>query len=152
MGERVSIKCLTLWQPWATAIAEGIKTIETRSWTPPGYAGGMTLFGKPGPIIGIHAGKKMDAEAIFLFGPDIIGKAERESGCLIATVRIKRVYFYRDIGEFEEDRKEHCVPIGWFKKPKAAWELEEIRRIVPIPVRGAMKLWSWEGELEYTKN
>jgi hypothetical protein len=26
------IKVLTLWQPWATLIAEGVKTIETRSW------------------------------------------------------------------------------------------------------------------------
>jgi hypothetical protein len=26
------VKALTLWQPWATLIAEGVKTIETRSW------------------------------------------------------------------------------------------------------------------------
>ena len=43
------MKAITLHQPWATLIAEGIKTIETRSWAPPSY-----LIGQR---IAIHAGK-----------------------------------------------------------------------------------------------
>jgi hypothetical protein len=40
---------LTLWEPWATLIAVGAKTIETRSWAaPPGLIGER---------IGIHAGR-----------------------------------------------------------------------------------------------
>ncbi len=27
------MKAITLWQPWATLVALGVKTIETRSWT-----------------------------------------------------------------------------------------------------------------------
>jgi hypothetical protein len=42
------VKALTLHQPWATAIAEGIKTIETRSWA--------TDYRGP---LAIHAGSKM---------------------------------------------------------------------------------------------
>jgi hypothetical protein len=42
------VKALTLHQPWATAIAEGIKTIETRSWS--------TSYRGP---LAIHAGSKM---------------------------------------------------------------------------------------------
>lgn len=41
------MKALSLWQPWATLIAMGIKTIETRSW-PTSYRG---------PLL-IHAAKK----------------------------------------------------------------------------------------------
>jgi hypothetical protein len=42
------VKALTVWQPWASAIAEGIKTIETRSWS----------TRHRGPLA-IHAGSKM---------------------------------------------------------------------------------------------
>lgn len=45
-GDRV--KAITLHQPWASLIAAGVKTIETRSWSTP-YRG----------IIAIHAGVTM---------------------------------------------------------------------------------------------
>lgn len=41
------MKCISLWQPWATAIALGSKRIETRSWPTP-YRG----------RIAIHAAKR----------------------------------------------------------------------------------------------
>jgi hypothetical protein len=28
------LKCLTVMQPWATLLAHGLKTYETRSWSP----------------------------------------------------------------------------------------------------------------------
>jgi hypothetical protein len=43
------MKALTLHQPWATAIAEGIKTIETRSWS--------TSYRGP---LAIHAGRSLE--------------------------------------------------------------------------------------------
>lgn len=44
------MKALTLWQPWASLVAEGIKTIETRSWRAP-----AALIGER---IAIHAAAK----------------------------------------------------------------------------------------------
>lgn len=44
------MKALTLWQPWASLVAEGVKTIETRSWPAP-----QSLIGER---IAIHASKK----------------------------------------------------------------------------------------------
>jgi activating signal cointegrator 1 len=41
------MKALSLWQPWASAIVSGAKTIETRSW--------FTRY--RGPLV-IHAGKR----------------------------------------------------------------------------------------------
>ena len=46
------MKALTLHQPWASLIADGRKTIETRSWAPP-----RTLIGER---IAIHASLKVD--------------------------------------------------------------------------------------------
>lgn len=31
------MRALSLWQPWASAIAAGAKKIETRGWSTPGW-------------------------------------------------------------------------------------------------------------------
>lgn len=43
------VRCVSLWQPWASLIAAEIKTVETRSWPAP-----STIIGVR---IGIHAAK-----------------------------------------------------------------------------------------------
>ena len=48
----LQMKALTLYQPWASLIAHGVKTIETRSWAPP-----RRLIGQR---IAIHAGRKRE--------------------------------------------------------------------------------------------
>jgi|GEM_PF-1821147 len=47
--DQPSFKVLSLWQPWASLVAMGVKTIETRSWRAP-----QALIGKR---IAIHAAK-----------------------------------------------------------------------------------------------
>ena len=44
------MRALTIWQPWASLIAEGVKTIETRSWPAPESV--------IGDRIAIHAAKR----------------------------------------------------------------------------------------------
>ena len=44
------MKALSIWQPWASLIASGHKTIETRSWPAPQAVQGQR--------IAIHAGKR----------------------------------------------------------------------------------------------
>ena len=46
----MNVKAISLHQPWASLIAEGIKTIETRNWAPP-----KALIGQR---IAIHAAKR----------------------------------------------------------------------------------------------
>lgn len=48
------MKCLSLWQPWASGLVGGSKDNETRSWRPPAF-----LIGK---TIGIHASKRWQRE------------------------------------------------------------------------------------------
>lgn len=45
------MKCISLWQPWASLLVHGLKRCETRSW-PTNHTG---------PLL-IHAAKKWDAE------------------------------------------------------------------------------------------
>ena len=46
----VTVKAITLHEPWASLIIDGHKTVETRSWAPP-----VNLIGHR---IAIHAGKR----------------------------------------------------------------------------------------------
>ena len=45
------MKAITLWQPWASMVAMGLKQNETRSWAPP-----KALIGER---IAIHAAKRV---------------------------------------------------------------------------------------------
>lgn len=49
------MKAISLWQPWASLIACGVKPFETRSWAPPQHLIGQS--------IAIHAAKKIDKSA-----------------------------------------------------------------------------------------
>ena len=46
-----SMYAITLHQPWASLIALGVKTVETRSWPAPAHLVGQT--------IAVHAGKRV---------------------------------------------------------------------------------------------
>ena len=59
---------ITLWQPWASLIADGVKQYETRSWKPPWH-----LVGKR---IAIHAAKRKITEQEFYV--DLEGKVRWE--------------------------------------------------------------------------
>lgn len=73
------MKCLSLWQPWASLVVLGTKKIETRSW-PTNYRG---------PLL-IHAAKKRIPELIDLVCWDefqaalwnLAGTMEEKAGCL----------------------------------------------------------------------
>lgn len=59
------MKALTLWQPWASLVAQGVKRIETRPWT--------TKYRGP---LAIHAAKRppVDGEAPGKVGVDLLNE------------------------------------------------------------------------------
>ncbi len=59
MGEKIPV--ISLWQPWATWIALGWKTIETRTH--------KRFMGLEGRTIGIHASIRWDQNAIDIASP-----------------------------------------------------------------------------------
>ena len=58
------MKAITLWQPWASLIAAGAKTIETRTWSPP-----HSLIGQP---LAIHAAMTLVEPTYF---PELVAAA-----------------------------------------------------------------------------
>lgn len=128
------MKALTIWQPWAWAIAARLKPVENRTWAPPSW-----MIGK---YIAIHAGKKVerDRDAIDVWKlmlertaperkrgiPTKLVLGELPTSAIVAVARLVRVV------EVSDD--------PWFVGPYGWW-LEEVVQIEPIACSGAQGLW-----------
>lgn len=117
------MKAITLWQPWASLIADRRKTIETRPrpWKHTG-------------LVAIHAGLKVDREACVRFGydPDTIPR-----GCIVAValkgacVRFPHLSAPADpYGDFTPGRYGYIL--------HAVWRLTKA-----IPASGMQGFWEW---------
>lgn len=163
------MKAISLWQPWASAIALGAKRVETRSWG--------TRYRGP---LAIHAAKHLNkSELIFmgscwnwhaalrpLIGPMGSGKYLEDVlpfGAIVATCELIdcRPSESFTVGELDTPRfpdgmKESHEPwaeedrlnswterqMGDFSPPRFGWVLENIVGLaVPIPFRGAQGLF-----------
>jgi hypothetical protein len=126
------MKALTLWQPWATAIAEFGKRIENRGWRPPRWI--------IGERIAIHAGKRLDKDAVEDLCFDFDIDAPRFiRGAVVAVATVKG--WVDSIGEDHPQSRWFCGPFGWVFDDVVA--LRE-----PAPCRGHQKLWNLPAAVE----
>ena len=145
------MKALTLHQPYATLIAHGAKTIETRGYAPPHQLVGSR--------IAIHAGKTL-AEG---WAPS----RDLPMGAVVATAQIVesfQVLGYLAHDEAAKTRLLHVsVPrpghpryecqiavrdnewnLGNYAPGRWCWALAHVRKLAPpVPARGHQKLWDW---------
>jgi activating signal cointegrator 1 len=143
------VKALTLWQPYASLIAEGIKRVETRGWSTP-YRG---------PLL-IHCARHWSGGLAARFEEikdHLRGRSDRKFlptqasmpmgkiCCLVDLVDVRQMKAPEDwLGiDFEENYWGDLSP-GRF-----AWILENPRRLLdPIPATGRQGLWSVGQALE----
>ena len=151
------IPALTVWQPWASLIAEGVKPYEFRGWPAPKAYRGQR--------IAIHAGSRPvrlpEVKAlIYRMGredawttalkPEALEILRRISqaptslilGAVVCTAvlgnpvpsdRIMHTFGGPKVND--SDRDQHC---NW------AWPLTDIQRLEPPePARGAQGFWKW---------
>lgn len=140
---------LTLTQPWATLVAIGAKSIETRSWA--------TRYRGP---IAIHAAKGFpgDARAIcheLPFEPVLrmSGFAREDSlprGAIVAVAVLVDVWQFDRTsaerihrGASDGSFPAHEVSFGDFSGGRFGFRLADVRAIAtPIPARGMLGLWA----------
>ena len=110
------MKALSIKQPYATLIANGIKTLEVRSWRT-NYRGSLVIV----------SSKQPDREAMLKYPLQ-----DAPQGVTVALVELV------DIREGQKkDRKAALVdPAGRF-----VWELRVIRKLPPISVKGQLNLY-----------
>lgn len=135
------MKCISLWQPWATLMAIGAKTIETRSWR----------TDHRGPLA-IHAAKKWSgelhrigiSEPFFaalrkeygLLGAAILGPQVMPFGAIVAVVDVTGCCSTaglqnvsgdeRAFGDYQANR------FGWITDPTKLRRLDK-----PVPWKGS---------------
>ena len=160
------MKCLSLWQPWASAIALGSKRIETRSW-PTNYRGPLA----------IHASKRWTREEqelnCYYYWCAALGTrmAQRDTiwdkmplGCVVATcdlVDCRPTGSFR-LDEIEHERRSPLIDelgalhsytwterlMGNFELGRFGWVLDNIKPLAePIPFKGAQGLFEVPDEL-----
>lgn len=130
------MKALTVREPWATAILDGRKRIENRTWTP-----SQLLVGER---FAIHVGRTPDRTAIayaLAGAPD-----DRDAGLVAGSVVLAGLH-RAEIDSPDALFGPCCsTPFAFYPEPGGRtlwhWELEEPRRFVtPFPAAGQLGLW-----------
>lgn len=126
------MKALTLHQPWASLIAAGVKSCETRHWAAPKADWGT--------LIGIHAGartdqdfRRRDTEVLRCLGDDTL-----PTKAIVAVARLHDCVLTETLipGPLEEH-------FGDYTPGRYAWRLADIQPLTePVPVPGHHKLWT----------
>jgi hypothetical protein len=145
------MKALTLTQPWASLVASGAKTIETRSWSTR-YRGALA----------IHAAARWSrADINYAFEVeegrpparlgdlDILRDWPMPLGKVIAVVILSEVLpveaLEPDIADVITARE---FAYGDYSPGRFAWILDNVRPIEPpVPAKGHLGLWDWRTDV-----
>lgn len=139
------MKAISLWQPWASAIAAGLKTIETRHWA--------TKYRGP---IAIHAAKRrIDNEmAVALADHPIIASFFKAIGIdchadvnqtfpFGAIVSVATLTDCVPTSELRDSISTANAALGNFEDGRFGWVLKQIHRIdPPIPQLGRQGIFN----------
>ena len=136
MSDLIRLPAITLWQPWASLLAHGIKPHETRSWPAP-----PALVGER---VAIHAAARPVRPR------DLPALLERECygsnlppynlplGCLLGTARLT---YSRHMSGVRPLSHADRIAGNW-EPGRFAWRFEDHRPFVdPIPMRGRQRIW-----------
>lgn len=164
------MRAISLWQPWASAIAVGSKRFETRSWA--------TKYRGP---IAIHAAKRCNRFELIGFkcswnwsgalaaavggtamGSDIHLDEALPFGALVAVAEITACVSTGELTQRVLDEPRSTVlasvrhpdlyewterQMGDFSLGRFAWQLENVRPLrEPIPMKGRQGFWTLSAE------
>ncbi len=137
------MKAITLWQPWATWVVLGMKTIETRPHP--------KLSSLAGKRIAIHAGLKWDDDAFDLARPFLSAENEYYTASMVHSrgkiIGAVDVVGFRKMLVPEDSQRAliECVNIPFsrygliLENPTVFDE--------PVPMKGSQGIWNWPTEM-----
>lgn len=158
----MKIDALTVWQPWTSFIAEGLKPFEFRSRKPPEYLIGKQLAihaGKRAPVMSelkglvyklerggqyaLSTGLINHERCLRLLEQWIVAPAALPLSSILCIVTVGKPLANADLCEAmglehvnDSDRDEHS---NW------GWPLSDVKRLTPfVPIGGQRGIWKWE--------
>lgn len=151
-GSSLSVYGLTLWEPYASAVALGAKRIETRTWKAP-----QVLWNS---LLVIHSSRHWNGTQRKLTRdlvkdgllPETIWEniEHRRGECLSATTVYQCVRMQMEdgklVGVAGKFLEEHCgraeMRLGNYSESHSAWMLRPpVPLVGPLPARGVPGLW-----------
>ena len=139
------IKAISLWQPWASAMAEGLKHMETRSW-PTDYRGELVIHA---------ANRRPSLEEV---GDQETYTKVMESmpfGCALCVVTLNACTSSERFCVGSPDRpgmillSESERDLGNYEPGRFAWVTGNLRKLrKPVYLRGRQGLWTLTEEEE----
>lgn len=124
-----SMKAISLWEPWASAMATGHKRNETRSWGTD-YRGDLLIC----------AAKRVPSPDELLLLADVLGNLQITPGCAVCVVELYDMKSTNAIGSKIAGTDEWYL--GDYSPGRFAWLTRNVRRIPPTPWRGKQGLWT----------
>ena len=116
----VPLKCLSLYQPWSSDVAEGRKLVETRGWSTQ-YRG----------LLAIHAGKNREYVPRW---------SDLPRGAIVAVTKL---YGVRPVEAIRDTLSEQELHLGDYSDGRYGWLFTKTVKLTePIPTRGFQKLFS----------
>jgi hypothetical protein len=132
------MRAISLWQPWASAIAVGVKRVETRSWS--------TSYRGP---LAIHAAKRWTwDQQRFAATEHTVGRLPMQRVPLGAIVAVCRLCDVRPAGEIELAVSPVERLYGNYEPGRYGWLLEDVRALAePVPFLGRQGFFDVPDEL-----
>jgi len=126
---------ISVRQPFASAIALGVKTIDIRSWRTH-YRGSIL----------IHASQKYDYVGEKALGPQLMKYLGRNTsfprGGVIAEATLLMMIVYQTQEQFSGHKLRHRNPVGWWKQDGTfGWVLKDITPLKFVKYKGQQKLF-----------
>ena len=151
---------ITLHQPWASLIALGIKTVETRSWPAPARLIGQTIAIHAGKRVVPQPGGPIDRRMRAHLGEDwrrsIPAGAVLATATLAGMARVDRIdpltgHAVHDgsteAGSTVDLGQTRIDPWGDFSPGRWLWLLSDVEALPePVPAVGHQSFWRWDAE------
>ena len=148
---------ITLHQPWASLIALGVKTVETRSWPAPARLVGQTITIHAGKRVVRKPGVAVENEMRARLGKDwhrtIPAGAVLATATLAGMARVERVDPRIGLAVHDPATEVGCaVGLGqtridlWgdYSPGRWLWLLGDVRKLPePVPAVGHQSFWHW---------
>lgn len=163
------MKAISLTQPWATLVAIGAKTIETRSWAT-SYRGPLAIHAAKGlgPVGGKRKFWELEQSSPFFFALRGAGMPNYDRypegypfGAIVAVCQLFDCLPAEDVGCIDWKRWQYPATdkaahwhmtdqeraFGDYSPGRYAWLLGNIRALAePVPCAGKQRLWELDAQ------
>ena len=146
------MRAITIRQPWASLLVTGKKRYETRSWAT-SYRGPIAIHASAFPVRRTVDQLAKNGAWGFLERLDSLfltphSLDELPIGAIVATGILTRCNAVDEA--FLSQLSAQETDLGDFSPGRFAWEFENITLLSePVPAKGMLGLWEWEGGPEY---